>query len=127
MSRELYQKKHGLPGLPLTRGADGLDGRSGNNIYFGNIAEFFNSMTMPVDTFIRVAEKRRTGAIGISEGYTGVFEKIKNGDDEEGYYFTYNDNPDVSAYTWTNGYGNTPGRTKIYNQFEQITNVTNYT
>ena len=73
--KRLYQKHHGLPGIPQTSGRNGKDGDGGNNIYFGCVSDFFNNMEMTVDNFIRIA-RRGDGSHGYSEKgsyYTGIF------------------------------------------------------
>ena len=73
--KRLYQKHHGLPGIPQTSGRNGKDGDGGNNIYFGFVSDFFNNMEMTVDNFIRIA-RRGDGSHGYSKKgsyYTGIF------------------------------------------------------
>ena len=69
MRRNLYQKDHGMPGVPMSFGFDGADGNSGNNIYIGYVGDFFDSTPITVDNFVRTAQK------DVSTGYyTGIFD-----------------------------------------------------
>lgn len=81
--KRLYQKHHGLPGIPQISGRNGKDGDGGNNIYFGFVSDFFNNMEMTVDNFIRIA-RRGDGSHGYSEKgsyYTGIFSISDTGND----------------------------------------------
>ena len=73
--KRLYQKHHGLPGIPQTSGRNGKDGDGGNNIYFGFVSDFFNNMEMTVDNFIRIARRGDSSGGYDKEGsyYTGIF------------------------------------------------------
>lgn len=57
MVNELFQKHHGLPSVPQIIGNSGSDGTQGSNVYFGNVSEFFDSVEVSVDTFVRIASK----------------------------------------------------------------------
>lgn len=84
--KRLYQKHHGLPGIPQTSGRNGKDGDGGNNIYFGFVSDFFNNMEMTVDNFIRIA-RRGDGSSGYSKDgsyYTGIFS-ISNIENKNNY------------------------------------------
>lgn len=130
--RKLYQKKHGLPGISMYVGSDGLDGTKGKNIYFGYIADFFDSIEIEVDNIVRVAERTSVKR----EYYTGIFKKT--GDEtyidqqdyvevekwhDENITIYDNDNKPVSTkeqakkslITWNNS--DTPGD---YNQYRKI-------
>lgn len=88
--KRLYQKHHGLPGIPQTSGKNGKDGDGGNNIYFGFVSDFFNNMEMTVDNFIRIA-RRGNGSRGYSSTgsyYTGIFSETND---------TYSDQDDYTA------------------------------
>ena len=65
---ELYQKKHGLPGVPVITGTSGEDGTGGNHVYFGYINDFFDVVDVSADYLVRTA----TGANDIR--YTGAFD-----------------------------------------------------
>ena len=65
---ELYQKKHGLPGVPLITGDAGEDGTGGNHVYFGYINEFFDIVDVSADHLVRTA----TGDGNLR--YTGAFD-----------------------------------------------------
>jgi hypothetical protein len=64
----LQQKHHGLPGIGFSSGTDGLDGEGGNNVYFGYINDFFETIKMDADNLIRIAMETSTG-----QPYTGMF------------------------------------------------------
>lgn len=68
MNKRLYQKRHGLPGVPFVSGYNGTDGNSGNNIYIGYIYDYFENTEVSLDNLVRVAQRD-------SSYYTGVFEK----------------------------------------------------
>lgn len=73
----LYQKKHGLPGTPVSSGNDGMSYDSGTNVYFGFINDFFDTISVPVSNLIRIARKNS------SEYYTGIF--YSSGGDQQNY------------------------------------------
>lgn len=64
----LHQKHHGLPGVGFSSGKNGQDGEGGNNVYFGYINEFFETIDMTADNLIRIATETSTG-----RAYTGIF------------------------------------------------------
>ena len=72
--QRLYQKKHGLPGLPVTAGADGADGTVGNNVYFGYVYDFFDYTEIEIDNLARVAQSSLYG----SHYYTGLYDYVEN-------------------------------------------------
>ena len=69
----LHQKHHGLPGVGFSSGKNGQDGEGGNNVYFGYINEFFETIDMTADNLIRIA----TSEDGY---YTGMFIDTRAGD-----------------------------------------------
>ena len=69
---KLYQKKHGLAGIPLITGAAGEDGTGGNHIYFGYINDFFDVVDVSADYLVRTA----TGDDNLR--YTGAFDDEGN-------------------------------------------------
>lgn len=73
----LKQKHHGLPALPQSSGKNGVDGNGGNNVYFGYIVEFFESVELTVDNFIRIAQLNGVSSIRGSY-YTGLFDSSNN-------------------------------------------------
>ena len=74
--QRLYQKKHGLPGLPLSSGADGSDGNSGNNVYFGYVYDFFDYTEIEIDNILRIAQRSYSSGY-----YTGVYDKVSEDED----------------------------------------------
>ena len=72
--QRLYQKKHGLPGLPVTAGVDGADGTVGNNVYFGYVYDFFDYTEIEIDNLARVAQSSLYG----SHYYTGLYDYVEN-------------------------------------------------
>ena len=95
MTNELFQKHHGLPGVPQTIGNPGGDGTQGSNIYFGNVAEFFDSVEVSVDTFVRIASKKNTST---GKYYTGVFKQQKSSGADSEETYTYEDMEDITTY-----------------------------
>ena len=77
MNKMLKQKHHGLPALPQSSGKNGVDGNGGNNVYFGYIVEFFESVELTVDNFIRIAQLNGVSSFRGSY-YTGLFDSSKN-------------------------------------------------
>jgi hypothetical protein len=76
MIKKLTQKLHGLPGIPQIKANDGADGTQGNNIYFGNISDFFDSIEVAIDNFVRMAQTKQTVSYNTSSPYyTGIFER----------------------------------------------------
>ena len=69
---ELYQKKHGLTGVPVITGIPGEDGTGGNHVYFGFINDFFDVVDVSADYLVRTA----TGDGDIR--YTGAFDDNDN-------------------------------------------------
>ena len=69
----LHQKHHGLPGVGFSSGTNGMDGEGGNNVYFGYINDFFETIKMDADNLIRIAQETSTG-----KPYTGMFT-LKDG------------------------------------------------
>lgn len=67
MIEKLYQKRHGLPGVPFAAGSSGTDGTGGNNVYFGYINEFFDVIDVSVDNIVRAASMES------GQHYTGVY------------------------------------------------------
>ena len=86
MVNELFQKHHGLPGVPQTIGNPGGDGTQGSNIYFGNVSEFFDSVEVSVDTFVRIASKKN---ISTKKYYTGVFKQQESSGPDSEETYTY--------------------------------------
>lgn len=115
MVNELFQKHHGLPGVPQTIGNPGGDGTQGSNIYFGNVAEFFDSVEVSVDTFVRIASKKNTST---KKYYTGVFEQTSTGGSDDEVTYTYEDMEDINTY-WPSD--NPPSPTP--NVFQNIYNI----
>ena len=68
----LYQKRHGLPGVPFISGKPGEDGTGGNNVYFGYINEFFDVIDVSVDSIVRAASTE------LGQHYTGVYDSSGN-------------------------------------------------
>ena len=68
--KNIYQKHHGLPGIPQISGEDGSDGESGRNVYFGYVNDFFDNVEITVDNIVRYAQKSITDP---SAYYTGIF------------------------------------------------------
>lgn len=69
----LQQRHHGLPGIGFSSGTNGLDGEGGNNVYFGYINDFFETIKIDADNLIRLATS--------DDGYyTGMFIKTDNGE-----------------------------------------------
>ena len=77
MNKMLKQKHHGLPALPQSSGKNGVDGNGGNNVYFGYIVDFFDSVELTVDNFIRIAQLNGVSSIRGSY-YTGLFDSLNN-------------------------------------------------
>lgn len=76
-TQRLYQKKHGLPGLPLTAGTDGVDGTAGNNVWFGYVYDFFDYTEIEIDNIARIAQR------GYSSGYyTGIYDKPEGNEND---------------------------------------------
>lgn len=75
---KLYQKKHGLPGVCLSSGKDGASYESGNNVYFGYINEYFETISVPVTNLVRIAQTAN------GQYYTGIF--MNTGADQQEYY-----------------------------------------
>ena len=69
--QKLYQKKHGLPGLPLSSGINGTDGNSGNNVYFGYVYDFFDYTEIEIDNILRIAQRSYSSGY-----YTGVYDSV---------------------------------------------------
>ena len=73
----LKQKHHGLPALPQSSGKNGVDGNGGNNVYFGYIIDFFDSVRLTADNFIRIAQLNRDDS-SFGSYYTGLFDSSNN-------------------------------------------------
>ena len=71
--QHLYQKKHGLPGIPLSSGINGVDGTSGNNVYFGYVYDFFDYTEIEIDNILRIAQRSYSSGY-----YTGVYDKVSD-------------------------------------------------
>lgn len=71
-NKNLYQKKHGLPGVSMTSGQDGQSFNDGVNVYFGYVNDFFDTVSVPVVNLVRVAQA------DTSNYYTGVFKLEDN-------------------------------------------------
>lgn len=71
-NKNLYQKKHGLPGVPMSSGEDGQSYNDGVNVHVGYINEFFNTVDVPVVNLVRVAQK------DTSNYYTGIYKIADN-------------------------------------------------
>lgn len=71
-NNKLYQKKHGLPGISMISGNDGMSYESGTNVYFGFINDFFDTISVPVSNLVRIAQKNKNAY------YTGIFINNKD-------------------------------------------------
>jgi hypothetical protein len=71
----LYQKRHGIPGVGFSSGKNGLDGEGGNNVYFGYVNEFFKpNGELTSYNLVRIAQTAFD-----SSYYTGVFKVKEDG------------------------------------------------
>ena len=74
----IYQKHHGLPGIPQFSGESGSNGENGRNVYFGYVNDFFDSIEISVDNIVRYAQ---TSTNDPSAYYTGLFNiNLASGD-----------------------------------------------
>ena len=55
--KSLYQKHHGKPGIGV-QGIPGERGKYGKAIYIGFINEFFDSTDIPVNTIVKMAQRK---------------------------------------------------------------------
>jgi hypothetical protein len=104
--KELYQKKHGLLGVPIITGTAGEDGTGGNHVYFGYINEFFDIVDVSADYLVRTA----TGNDNLR--YTGVFDDSgKPVDSIEGRYMDItSDSEFPNRYSISNPDGETTSK-----------------
>ena len=103
MIDNLYKKHHGLPGVSLFVGQNGYVGTNGNNVYFGYIGDFFNSVETTIDNIIRLAQSK-------DKRYTGVHNKVSLDKYEiqntYGYQEKLNDNSDSNIFRQVYEYEN---------------------
>ena len=57
MSNPLYQKHHGMPGIGV-QGKHGNIGEKGQGIYIGFINTFFETNDIPVNTIVKIAQRK---------------------------------------------------------------------
>lgn len=103
---KLYQKKHGLTGVPMITGSAGEDGTGGNHVYFGYINDFFDVVDVSADYLVRTA----TGDGDLR--YTGAFDSEGNPIQQiEGRYLDItSDSEFPGRYTVSNPSDNTTSR-----------------